>query len=181
MSTRPSDGILIHTPQAGLVLNINDGRTITLEGGSFHASVKENDIFVYCASNQLSAGLAQKFGAFCVELPDPNVLVRRLNLRAHPTSQLDYGHIVHGNVEYREHTKAAGVDWALPERLALIKGKEFKWQDEYRIVIGKREAMDVENVEFTIGTQPPPHEVRLVHKPIFLGINRLTEAVLHRF
>ena len=38
----PHDGILTHAPQGGLVMNMQDGRVITLEGGSFNSSVNQN-------------------------------------------------------------------------------------------------------------------------------------------
>lgn len=178
----PSDGILTYTPQGGLVMNIHDGRVVTLEGGSFNSSVNQNDIFVYCASNHLSADLADKFGAFCVEIPDPQLLVRRLRMRAHPNSQFDYEQLVCDKVDYREHSREPGADWALPERLALIKPESFAWQDEFRIAVGKRGTMNVENVGLTIQTGPAVPISQPVPAPIFLRIGVLTDLViLHRF
>lgn len=178
----PRDGILTYAPKDGLVMNMEDGRVITLEGGSFNSSVNQNDIFVYCASNQLSADLAERFGSFCVEIPDPDVLVRRLTLRAHPTSQFDYAQLVSGKVDYREHSREPGVDWALPERLVLIKPEDFEWQDEFRIAVGKRETMSVESVGLTIHTGSAGLIFEPVPAPIFLRIEKLADFVtLHRF
>jgi len=122
----PNDGVLTYAPKGGLVMNMEDGRTTTLEGGSFNSSVNQSDIFVYCASNRLSADLAERFGPFCVEIPDPDILVRRLQLRAHPTSQLDYDQLVCGKVDYRDQDSEPGADWALPERLVLFQAKRFR-------------------------------------------------------
>lgn len=178
----PSDGILTYAPQGGLVMNMEDGRAITLEGGSFNSSVNQNDIFVYCASNQLSAELAMKFGSFCVEIPDSDVLARRLMMRAHPTSQLDYEQLVCGKVDYRKHSRKPEADWALPERLALIKPEDFAWQDEFRIAVGKRNTMNVENVGLTIHTGLAAPVFAPVAAPIFLRIGKLADLVtLHRF
>lgn len=178
----PCDGILTYAPQGGLVMNMEDGRIITLEGGSFNSSVNQNDIFVYCASNQLSADLAAKFGPFCVEIPGPDMLVRRLKMRAQPTSQFDYEQLVCGKVDYREHSREPGADWALPERLVLIKPEDFAWQDEFRIAVGKRDTMNVENVGLTIQTGPAAPVFEPVPAPIFLRIGKLADLVtLHRF
>ncbi len=178
----PYDGILTYAPKDGLVMNMADGRVITLEGGSFNSSVNHNDIFVYCASNQLSAELAAKFGAYCVEIPDPDILVRRLKLRAHPTSLFDYEQIVCGKVDYREQSRVPGADWALPERLVLIKPESFAWQDEFRIAVGTRNTMDVENVGLTIQTAPAEPVFEPVPAPIFLKLGQLADLVtLHRF
>jgi len=178
----PRDGVLTYAPKDGLVMNMEDGRVITLEGGSFNSSVNQNDIFVYCASNQLSADLAESFGPFCVEIPDPDVLVRRLKMRAQRGSQLDYEQIVSGKVDYREHSRKPGADWALPERLVLIKPESFLWQDEFRIAVGKRGTMNVENVGLTIHTGPTAPVFEPVPAPIFLRIGKLAdEVILHRF
>lgn len=178
----PRDSILTYAPKDGLVMNMEDGRAITLEGGSFNSSVNQNDIFVYCASNQLSADLAEMFGSFCVEIPDPTMLVRRLTMRAHHTSQFDYGQLVSGKVDYREHSREPGADWALPERLVLIKPADFAWQDEFRIALGKRDTMKVENVGLTIQTGQVAPFFEPVPAPIFLRIGKLADLVmLHRF
>ncbi|MGQ3178362.1 MAG: hypothetical protein ACT6SC_12275 [Blastomonas fulva] len=178
----PRDGILTYAPQDGLVMNMADGRVITLEGGSFNSSVNQNDIFVYCASNQLAAELAEKFGAFCVEIPDPDILVRRLKLRADRTSRFDYEQVVFGHVDYREHSREPGADWALPERLVLIKPVDFQWQDEFRIAVGKRDTMKVENIGLTIQTGPVAPGFEPVPPPIFLRVGTLADLVtLHRF
>lgn len=178
----PRDGILTYEPKDGLVMNMEDGRVITLEGGSFNSSVNQNDIFVYCASNRLSADLARKFGAFCVEISDPGVLARRLALRADRTSHLDYEQVVCGKVDYREHCREPDADWALPERLVLIKPVDFAWQDEFRIAIGKRGAMNFENVGLTIQTQRAAPVLEPVPSPIFMRVNTLADfATLHRF
>ncbi|WP_028970327.1 hypothetical protein [Sphingomonas sp. URHD0057] len=163
-------------------MNMEDGRIVTLKGGSFNSSVNQNDIFVYCASNQLSAELAKKFGSFCVEIPDPEMLARRLKMRANSSSQFDYEQVVCGKVEYRRHSKEPGADWALPERLVLIKPEDFAWQDEFRIAVGKRNTMNVENVGLTIRTGPTTPVFEPVPAPIFLRLGKLLDLVtLHCF
>lgn len=149
-----SDGILAYAPPAGLQINKQDGSVLIIEGGRFTSSARQDDIFVYCVSKTLSPDLAREFGPFCVEIPDPALLVRRLNARACRTSRLDYAQILSGNVEYRKADREAGADWALPEKLAFIKSENFGRQDEFRVVVGKRGALDVENVECKIETGP---------------------------
>lgn len=173
----PRDGILTYAPQGGLVMNMADGREIILEGGSFNSSVNQNNIFVYCASNQLSAELAEKFGTFCVEIPNPEILVQRLRARAHPTSKFDYEQVVCNTVDYREHDREPDADWALPEKLVLIKPPAFAWQDEFRIAFGTRGTMDVENVGLTIQTGPAAPIAEPVPAPIFLRIGALNDVV----
>lgn len=151
------DGVLTYAPPSGLEIIKQDGTVVPSAGWRFTSSPKHDDIFVYCASNQLSAELAQRFASpFCVEIQDPDLLVNRLRARAHPTSRLDYDRTHSGSVEYRNLESTPGADWALPEKLAFIKPEGFAWQDEFRIAIGKRGAFDAENVECKIETGPAP-------------------------
>jgi hypothetical protein len=149
----PRDGLLTYEPPDGLVITKQDGTVVDLVGGRFSSSVKHDDIFVYCASNKMSAELANRFASpFCVEINDPDQLISFLMRRAHPTSKLDYLQLVSGRVEYRDRVREPAVDWALPEKLVLMKPEEFVWQDEFRIAIGKRGAFDVENVACVVET-----------------------------
>lgn len=144
----PHEGLLTYAPPAGLEITKQDGTVLTLEGYRFTSAAKHDDIFVYCASNQLSSELAERFESpFCVEIKDTDRIVNRLRARAHPTSQLDYENLVCETVNHRNHEREPGVDWALPERLAFMKPESFAWQDEFRIAIGKRGAFDVQNVD----------------------------------
>lgn len=98
------DGVLRYAPTEGLTLNMEDGRTIELEDYSFNASVRQDEIFVWCASENLSLELAHIFGKFCVEI-DPNIIAHRLRMRANAVSALDYSEIVSGHVDYRSVKK----------------------------------------------------------------------------
>lgn len=175
------DGILTYAPEGGLQMNMEDGSVRILEAGSFSSSVHQNDIFVFCASNQLSDELAGKFGRFCVEI-DPECIVRRLKLRAHPSSQFDYEQAVSGNVDYRPHDRKPGVDWALPEKLLLVKPEGFAWQDEFRIAIGKRNTLAVENVALTLQIGSAAAGAVPVQTHLILNIKKLMDvARLHIF
>jgi hypothetical protein len=180
----PHDGTLTYAPSNGLEIMKEDGTKVVLEGWHFASSAKHEDIFVYCASNLLSAELATKFESpFCVEIFDPEAIVARLKRRAHASSQLDYKQTIHSRVDYREIGRAPAADWALPDKLAFIKPARFSWQDEYRIVIGRRGAMEVQNVAVTLQsgsattTSGQPFQSALK-----LEIGSLAEfAQLHRF
>lgn len=176
------DGLLVYAPDDGLEITKEDGTVIVIENGQFRSSAKEDDIFVYCASNSLSSHLAEKFGNFCVEIPDPIMVVDRLQSRAHASSKLDYSNIYADQVVYRKLEQKPGVNWALPEKLAFIKPEAFSWQNEFRIALGKRGAFQIENVNCTIEigqvakTVPHPAQNRLI-----LNIRRLDGLKLHRF
>lgn len=177
----PQDGKLIYAPVGGLRLYKVDGAIVNLEGGRFDASVHQDKIFVFCASNQLSEELAREFGNFCVEF-DPDCIIHCLKRRANSKSHLDYERIVSGKVIYRPNDIEPGPDWALPEKLVLMKPEGFARQDEFRIAIGKRGAFEVENVVLTLQIGRAAAEAASRHGHINLKIGRLEEvSKLHVF
>jgi hypothetical protein len=180
----PRDGILSYAPAAGLSINKEDGTTLILEGGRFTSSARHDEVFVYCASTCLSAELARRFESpFCVEIRDEERLVARLRPRAHASSTLAYDALVAGGVDYRDPERAPGIDWALPDRLAFIKSRSFAWQEEFRIVVGRRGAMDVHNVVCTVETGPSATvgAEGLRASPLLQKVGSLSEvAELHR-
>jgi len=150
----PADGKLRHEPAGGLVLTKISGEVITMPAGwRFTSSVRADHIFVYCLSNVRSEKLAAKFNSpFCVEIKDPARFLTRIMLKVSLRTKLDRRHILRGPVDYRTAQKIPGVDWALPERVAFIKPESFAWQDEYRIVLGKKGAFAPNNVRCAIET-----------------------------
>ena len=128
----PMDGMLHYAPVGGIEITmVADGQKLT---GSAFTTAAEN-MFVYCASNDISTELARDFGRFCVEIADPDVLVRRLKARANPSSRLDYGRVHMGATEYRSLDRIPAADWAFPERVVLLKPPEYAGQNETRIVL----------------------------------------------
>lgn len=128
----PKDGTLHYAPVEGIEITmVADGRKLT--GTSFTTAAQ--NMFVYCASNDLSAERARDFGAFCVEVTDTDEIINRLRARACPTSKLDYARVFWGLTEYRPLDKIPGVDWAFPEKVVLIKPPEYAGQNETRIAL----------------------------------------------
>jgi hypothetical protein len=178
----PHDGALNHGQPEGLQAFRENGEPFVLDQ-NFHAAARGSEIFVYCASNHLSDEIAEKLGRFCVEINDPDILIRRLRLLAQPDSKIDYKHVICGPVDYRPGGRPPGVDWALPERLVLTKPEHYGWQDEYRIAIGQRNALDVHAVDLHLLADgaAPPQPAGPVPAPIFIRVGPLGEAVaLHR-
>jgi hypothetical protein len=146
----PKDGALHYAPHGGLEITmIADGRKLT--GGSF--TTKAENMFIYCMSGDLSSERSKEFGAFCVEIMDPDAIVRRLKARANPTSKLDYTSVQMGQVSYRPVDQIPGTDWAFPERVVLMKPPEFASQNETRIVLPLKVSADSvdSHVAVTIG------------------------------
>jgi hypothetical protein len=144
----PDDGKLRYEPEEGLVLTKENGAVVEMPPGwRFRSSVQAVDIFVYCLSTELSPNIAAKFECpFCVEIKEPIRLFGRISMHVRLRSRLDrrvYSH----EVDYRKLAAAPGADWALPERVAFTKPEGWAWQKEHRIVMGRKGAFAVENVE----------------------------------
>lgn len=139
----PKDGMLHYAPAGGIEITmVADGRKI--KGTTFTATAES--MFVYCASNDLSAERARDFGLFCVEITDPDTIVRRLKLRAYASSRLDYDRVHIGATEYRPLDQIPAADWAVPERVVLVKPPEYAGQNETRIVLpSKPDAISPDN------------------------------------
>lgn len=142
------EGTLVHRPEDGLkVRMVASGEEVPLPY-TLESTARENDIFIYCMSTERSPIIAKRFKAdVCVEILEPLkflALVRRaLGLRA----RLRAEKLVHHPVKYYQQHEPPIVDWALPERIAMRKPKEFEWQREYRIAVPKGAAFAVENVQ----------------------------------
>ncbi|MEE4209595.1 MAG: hypothetical protein V2I43_10045 [Parvularcula sp.] len=142
----PSDGLLRYKPEGGVTINQGD-RTFQ-NNMAFVSIVKVNDIYVYCMSNKLSEELATRFNSpFCVEIQHCLGFIGRIRRQVRLRSQLDHANVFARSIDYRVLDREPGADWALPERLAFIKPEPFEWQDEFRIVIGNKGALGVENVD----------------------------------
>lgn len=128
----PKDGTLHYEPHEGIEITmVADGRK--LSGISF--STAAQNMFVYCMSSELSSERAAELGPFCVEVADPDTIVARLRARATNASKLDYAAVVCGETEYRPYDKIPGADWAVPERVVMIKPPEYAPQKEFRIAL----------------------------------------------
>jgi hypothetical protein len=128
----PKDGMLHYAPAGGIEITmVADGRKLT--GTTFTTAAES--MFVYCVSNDRSADRATDFGAFCVEITDPEAILRRLKACASASSRIDYDRVHMGATEYRPLDQIPAADWAFPERVVLIKPPEYTGQNETRIVL----------------------------------------------
>lgn len=146
----PKDGTLHYAPEGGIeIMMVADGRKVT---GTSFTTTAEN-MFVYCASNDMSAERASDFGVFCVEISDPDTMLSRLKARASASSKLDYARVHMGAVDYRPLDRIPDVDWAFPKRVVLVKPPEYAPQNETRIVLPLKEdaASNDEHIFVRIG------------------------------
>ena len=181
----PDDGKLRYEPEEGLVLTKENGEVIGMPAGwRFRASVRADKMFVYCLSTELSAEIAERFKCpFCVEIKAPSSLLGRITRHVQLRPKLDRARVYSGDVDYRSLRAAPGIDWALPQRVAFIKPQGWAWQKEYRIVVGRKGAFAVENVECALencfGEAPLAPAAQ---EPLIMHIGSLSKlAELHRF
>lgn len=181
----PDDGKLRYEPEEGLLLTKESGEVVVAPAGwRFRASVRADDIFVYCLSTELSGEIAERFECpWCVEIAEPHRLLGRIARHVRLRSKFDGQRIYSQEVDYRKLTVAPGVDWALPERVAFIKPEGWAWQKEHRIVFGRKGAFAVENVELALETEGS--EMALAdadHDPLILHVGDISRfAALHLF
>jgi len=141
------EGTLVHLPSDGLKVTLVDsGKSIALPH-KFESTAKEDEIFVYCMSTELSQYIGQRFKAdVAVEIIDPVKFLSRIRSSLSLRRRLRANQLVHQPVRYYEWHEPPIVDWALPEKIAMCKPKSFAWQSEYRFAVPAGDAFRVENV-----------------------------------
>ena len=167
------EGTLVHRPLDGLRAKLQTtGEEVALPY-AFEATAKEDRIFIYCCSTELSASIAKRFEAsVAVEILDPVRFLGRLRTALSLRKRLRPHQLVHGPVKYYEWHDPPIVDWALPERIALRKPKHFAWQNEYRFAVPEGDAFAVENVHtklVPLGAARPPRAQELPSLLLKLG------------
>lgn len=152
-----NEGILSHRPVQGLeITKVESGEVVTLPH-RFEAKAKVDQIFVACFSTEFSKDLAAEFGAdACVEIADSIKLVARVRSAIRLRAAIDKKVLPFGLVEYRTGEEPPIVDWALPERIVMLKRIEYERQREFRIVFAEGDAFAVENValQLQLGERP---------------------------
>lgn len=143
-----TEGTLVHLPSDGLkVRMVETGNTIDLPY-RLESTARENEIFIYCMSTELSSSIAEKFNAeVAVEIFEPVKFLSRLRQSLTLRKKLRTNDLIYQNVHYYEWHEPPIVDWALPERIAMRKPKVFEWQKEYRFAVPVGNAFQVENVD----------------------------------
>jgi len=149
-----NEGKMIFSPEGGLVLNNQtQGYTGTIPW-KFTATVRLEEIFVFCLSRSFTQELGVRFNAVaCVEIFDVKAFCARLE-SALPTIATFPGKPgrtrIGQTVEYYEETNNCNPTWACPDMIAALKLKAFAWQDEYRLVFSLTNALAFENAQYSL-------------------------------
>src|SRR6266496_9554 len=129
-------------PESGLQITNHTRGTKFTDTRAFEASVKADEIFVFCSSRRLSEALAKEFkSSICVEIRKIKALYNRIKSALPSSATFDAG-----AVDYYSAGDGPTPRWALPEMIAKSKLKWWKPQDEYRFVFSLTGALKFENV-----------------------------------
>jgi hypothetical protein len=167
------EGTLAHLPRDGLKVRMVDTGEVKALPHTLESTAREDDIFVYCVSKEMSKDLGARFETdVCVEIHRPVQFLHRLRTALALRSRMRAHAIVHGPVRYYEFHEPPVVDWALPERIAMRKPSQLAWQHEYRFAVPKGNAFAVENVSVKLvplGAQRPPRSIDHAKLSLQLG------------
>lgn len=177
------EGTLVHLPKDGLKAKMLSGQEIPTPY-TFEATAREDDIFIYCASTELSADIAERFGVnVAVEIFDPVKFLARMRSAMSLRARLRVEKLVCADVRYYEWHEPPIADWAVPEKIALRKPRSFEWQKEYRFAVPVGSAFEVGKVEVRlvpVGTRRDRQA--LPHPKIVLRLGVLSKICrLHQF
>ncbi len=177
------EGTLAHRPIDGLRLRMQSTGEEVAVPYTFEATTKEDQIFVYCLSTELSATLAERFQApIAVEIYEPLQFLAKLRTALGLRRRIRAEKLVHDPVRYYNWHEPPIVDWALPERIALRKPRHFDWQREYRFAVPVGDAFAVENVQtklVPLGAPRPPRSES--HPKVLLKLGNLNKLCrVHR-
>lgn len=167
------EGTLVHRPEGGLKMTrVASGEEVSVPY-TFESTAKEDDIFIYCMSTEFSKEIAERFRVdVCIEFVEPHKFLARFRASVALRRRINVDELVHGPVHYYEPHEAPIVDWALPEKIAMRKPKRFEWQKEYRIVVPRGNAFQVENVNVKLvplGHQRQPGSTQHPKEMLKLG------------
>jgi hypothetical protein len=180
----PLEGTLVHRPEQGLeVTNVTTGE-VHLVPDSFESSANEDAILVLCMSQTLSLELAQRFKSpVAIEIREPVRFLGKVRSALALRKQLRANLMTHGPVRYADPSEQPGVDWALPDRIALRKGRLFSWQEEYRFVVPIGNAFGVEKVKVQLtGPDFTRPKRRRAHRELCIRVGKLSSICrVHRW
>jgi hypothetical protein len=134
-------------PAGGLVVNNQTQRTtFILKNFSFQSTVNTDEVLVFCSSRSFTERLRQKFKArACVEILEIKAFCEIVR-DALPSGASFFA----SRVQYYPETEVSNPRWALPEKIAVSKLDQYRWQNEYRLVFCETNALNFEKGSFRL-------------------------------
>jgi hypothetical protein len=140
---KPTDGLLTH--------NQTQGKPMLLQDCAFEATVKQDEIFVFCTSRSLTDELRDRFRAVvCVEIDNISSFRARVERAVRKKALPTVAKFQAGPVLYYDPSEGPEARWALPDLIAMSKFESYKWQEEFRLVFTLTDAFEFENASFSL-------------------------------
>lgn len=171
------EGTLVHLPTDGLKINkVASGEVVDLPH-RMESTAKEDDIFIYCMSTELSLETTKRFNAErVVEILDPVKFIALVRSSLSLRKKLRAEKLVHQPIRYYDWHEPPMADWALPEKIAIRKPSSFSWQKEYRLAVPLGDAFRVENVSVNLVLPGTTRPRRLTpHPSVLLKLGKLSK------
>ena len=160
------DGTRLYAKKEGLTITKKQtGETFKIPL-SFESSIKTDDIFVFCMSAAHDDLLYEKFKAdVCAEIIAVDKFISRISnaVKRRPTTKPRK--LLHGAVDYYPEEEPPIIDWALPERIVMLKLHNFEWQKEYRLAFSIRNALSLGKTTQSLVSVGAPKEAPLENYP----------------
>ena len=142
------EGTRVFCPPEGLQIhNQTQNANLTLHQ-CFESTADEDNIFAFCMSRVLKAELFKDFKTeYCIEIFKPHRFQVKLKHAILPNGAVTEKFVVFDSVHYYSFAEPPMVDWALPERIALVKPERYRPQAEARAAFAVHGAFKPENVK----------------------------------
>ena len=151
------EGTSVFEPPIGLAINkLTNGESFILKDHRFESAANTDHIYAFCMGTSLNDQLAKEFKAVaCVEILDIQKFCTLATRNLAPDFSLptvDKKPRIGHRVRYYDPAEPPSTRWALPELIAISKRKCFSWQEEFRLVFGKRTVFDFMNAKYELKT-----------------------------
>ena len=148
------EGTNIYAPAGGLKIDKNNsGKFSTLEGFRMESDVKAGEIMVLCLSKSIDDTIKKGFGAVaCVEILDVPKFCHRVEaaLKGATLGGKPGRERVGFAVHYYNPEHPPGATYAIPDMIATTKLLDYRWQDEFRLLYSRTDALKFQNVSMKL-------------------------------
>lgn len=171
------DGLLsLHEATGITITKVDTGENVFLHNQRLISSPsRPEDIQIYCMSHSLNDRLRSELSdRTIIEIANPKILISKMRSAIQHHFKGSPFVFVPRLVEYRSPNETAGITWALPEKMAFLKGPNFAYQNEFRISIFLNGSHLMKNINVAITEiTKSQHLKESDHKGIILEIGKL--------
>ena len=179
------EGTSVYSPPKGLEITNYTRKTFSVkEGWLMESDAKSDEIFVFCMSKSLTDEMMRAFNAVaCVEITDVPRFCRRVEnaLKDASLGGKPGRERIGQAVQYYDPAHQPEARWAIPDMIASSKFNYYKWQDEFRLLYSRTDALKFQNVSMRLIKGELEHVIDISkHRFETVEIGSLDDiAVLH--